>query len=114
MDIKVTGIELLDEKEKETFNKISNEFSNKIKRKIKNDFSLKFFIKEHSKGGKTKKFSIDVEAISFPHLLKSTAYDWDFAKALRKALEKIITEAEHKFHASEQGRESGLKKNRNF
>ena len=104
MDIKITGIELLGEREREILNKLSNEFSNKIKRKIKDDFYLKVFIKEHSKGGKTKKYSIDLEVVSSHHILKSTAYDWDFAKALHKSLNKILNEAEHKFHASEQGR----------
>lgn len=100
--IEIKGVELLDDKEKETANQLLNEYYPKIKIKLKNILSLKAHIKEYHKEGKRKKYSIHVEAIAPAKIFEASAFDWDFARTLHKAMNKIMNEIEHRLHISNQ------------
>ena len=100
--IQVKGMESLDEQEKRTANKLFDEYYTKIQRKIKNSLSLKIYIKEYNKDGKRKKYSINAEAISSGKVFKANSYDWNFAATIHQVFNKILTQAEHEFHTSDQ------------
>lgn len=95
--IEINNQEILNDKEREIADKLVKEYYQKIQRKIKNITSLKIYIKEYGKEGKGKKYSIDVGVVSPGDIFKAKAFDWDFARALHKVLNKIINEIEHKF-----------------
>ncbi len=101
-EVEIKGIEILDEKEKETADRILNDYFPKIQRAVKNPVSLKLHIKEYKKEGKGKKYSISLEAGFSGKKLSSNSWDWDLARAIHKALIKIENEIEHRFHPSEQ------------
>lgn len=102
-EIKVNGIELLDEKEKEAATRLLNEYIPKIERLLKKEFVLEVYFKEHEKDGKRKKYSIDAKAVSSTNVIFSVSgFDWDFARTLHKVMNKLQTEIEHRFHSSDQ------------
>jgi len=101
-NIQVKGIELLDEQENKTANKLFEEYYTKIQRKIKNSLSLKIHIKEYNKEGKRKKYSINAEAISSGAVFKANSHDWTFSATVHEVFNKILTQIEHKFHSSDQ------------
>ncbi len=102
-EVEIKGLELLDEKEQETAERVLKDYYPKIQRTVKTPLSLKVHIKEYKKEGKGKKYSINAEArFSGIKLLSSSSWDWDLARAIHKALIKLETEIEHKFHVSEQ------------
>jgi len=102
-NIEITNIELLDEKEKNTAEKLFQEYYNKIQRQIKNkEAILKVDIEEYSKGGKRKKYDIAVKIEFATNVFRSKAFDWNFSRAVHKVMNKIIGEIEHKLHVSEQ------------
>lgn len=101
--IEISGIELLNEEEKEIVDKLFSEKYKKIQRMIKNDISLKINIKEYKKEGKRKKYSIDVGVFSsFKKIFKANAFDWELARTIHKVLNKLTNEIEHQLHISEQ------------
>ena len=101
-EIQVKGIENLDEKEKATLDKISSDCFKKIKRKF-NDLSLKIHIKQYNVEGKRKKYSINVDALSSGKaLFKANSFGWNLSIVLHDVFNKISTQAEHKFHFSDQ------------
>ena len=102
-NIEITNIELLDEKEKNIAEKLFQEYYNKIQRQIKNkEAVLKIDIEVYNKGGKRKKYDIAIKIEFATNVFKAKAFDWDFARAVHKVMEKLVTEIEHKFHVSEQ------------
>ena len=101
-NIQIKGMESLGEEEKKKANKIFEDYYKKIQRKLKNDLSLKIYIKEYNKEGKRKKYSINAEAISSKKIFKANSYDWDFSVAVHDVFNKILTQAEHEFHLSDQ------------
>ncbi len=103
MPIKISHEEeKLDEKEKLELDKLSKEYYEKIKRELKKDFLLDIQVKVYDKGGK-KKYSLNVKAEN-SIVFKSNSYDWNLAKAVHKAFNKIMSEIEHKFHVSNQNK----------
>ena len=100
--IQVKGIELLDEKEKKIADKLFDEYYTKVQRKIKNLTSLKIHIKEYNKDGKRKKYSINAETVSSGKTFKANSYDWNFAATIHDVFNKILTQAEHAYHTSDQ------------
>src|SRR4030043_103202 len=100
-NIEVINIEILNEEERAIADKLLNEYYLKIQRLIKTPLSLKVHIKEYDKEGKKKKYSINIESIFSGKMLSSSSWDWDFARALHKAMKKIEEEIEHKFHTSD-------------
>lgn len=109
MPIKISHEEKkLDEKEKLELDKLVNEYYEKIKRELGEDFLLDMQVKVYSKCEKEgkcgkKKYSLNVK-VENSIVIKSNAYDWNLAKAVHKALNKIMSEIEHKFHVSEQNK----------
>lgn len=95
MPIKIQTKENLNEEEKETLDRLLNKYYEKIKRKVKKDVDVDLNLKIYEKGGK-KKYSINLKIVN-SMVFKSDADDWDFAKAVHKAFDKILREIEHKF-----------------
>jgi hypothetical protein len=100
--IQVKGIELLDEQEKKTADKLFGEYYIKLQRKMKSTLSLKIYIKEYNKEGKRKKYSINLEAISSGKTFKANSFEWNLATTIHQVFEKILTQVEHEFHVSNQ------------
>lgn len=103
--ISVRGIENLSEEQKKLVDKLLEEYYNRIQRQLKNITSLEVYIKEYKivgKENKEKKFSIHIRVMSSTKNFEGDASDWDLAKTLHKALNKIMNEIEHRFHPSEQ------------
>ncbi len=92
------GLELLSENEKSVCTSIIEDSYLKLKRKLKNDISLVVHFKIYGKESRTKKFSINIKLISPAKVFESSTADWDLAKALHKALNKLMSEIEHTFH----------------
>jgi ribosome-associated translation inhibitor RaiA len=101
-DIEIIGVKLLTEKQKEIADIILNEYHKKIQRLIKNPLLLKVHIKEYDKDGKKSKYSINTEAIFAGKMIESSSWDYDFARAIHKAMKKIESEMEKKFKVSKQ------------
>ncbi len=102
MAVEIIKAEILDEKERETADRLIDEYYSKIQRMLKNDFLLKIHFKEYDKEGKKKKYSINAEAIFSGKMINSSSWDWDLARAIHKSMRKIENEIEKKFHISEQ------------
>lgn len=102
MAVEMTKVEILDEKEKETANRLIGEYYSKIQRMLKTDILLKIHFKEYDKDGKKKKYSINVDAIFSGKMINSNSWDYDLARAIHKSMKKIENEIEKKFHTSEQ------------
>jgi len=98
----ITNIEILNEKERKIAKKLFDEYYIKIQRLIKKPFSLKVYIREHEKEGQRRKLSINFELVYPGKMFKVKAFDWDLARAIHKALNKLMNEIEHKLHVSEQ------------
>lgn len=100
--IEVVGINNLTEEEKKIANNLLKEYIPKIERLVKNDILIKMHVKEYKKDGKGKKYSLHFEVIFSGTMLHSDAWDYDLSRTIHKAMKKIESEAEHKFHSSEQ------------
>ncbi len=107
-EIEFEGAEELNESERFQLDKIAESYLNKIRRKIKNDFLLRIKLKEYHRDGKkdkAHKFSIKAQIKTSTIGIDSEAHDWDLNRTLHAALDKLLSEIEHRFHVSEQGRE---------
>lgn len=104
--IQITGIDELDDNEKIIANKLVNEYYDKIQREIKNITSLTVHIKQHSKGGKIKKFDIRVKAIAPTRIFEAQESDWDFARTLHRVFKNIEREIVHQLHSDNQHNKS--------
>ncbi len=102
MEIETTGLDLLGKDEKGKVKMLLNEYYSKIQRLIKNDLTLKIDLKEYKKEGKAKKYVINTEAILSGKIFNSEGWSWDLERAVHRAMKKIETEIEHKYHVSEQ------------
>jgi ribosome-associated translation inhibitor RaiA len=100
--IEFVGTELLGEKDRETANTLLNEYYPKIKRMLKNEISLRVHLKEANVMGKKIRYTLNAKVIAPTQILETSATDWDLARTIHKAMEKIETEIEHKFKVSEQ------------
>jgi len=111
----IKGIENLNDYEKAEANRILNDSLGKIARKIKNEFALKVVVKEYSRNplDKTdvrKKYSINAEVLSATNKFVASTVDWDLNRALHKAVAKLLAEIEKRFHTSEQGKATCVRK----
>jgi hypothetical protein len=111
--IHAKGVEELTEKETQLVNRLLNEYYVRIQRQLKNFTSMEFHVKEYEKAGKgrqkmeesekkkKKKFSIHIR-IDANKVFESDYADWDLARAIHKALNKLMNQIEHEFHVSDQ------------
>jgi hypothetical protein len=100
--VKIENIELLTPEERKITEELVKEYYIKIKRKLKNSITLKLYFKEHKKEGKGRKISINAEVTSSTIMFRANAWDWDLARTVHKVMNKILSETEHRFKASEQ------------
>jgi len=106
--LETIGFNVLNEKDKRDFQKLFEEYSKKIQHKIKGIELIKIHLKEHNYEGniadKNKKFSIHVKVIGPMKSIEADAFDWDFKRTIHKVFKKMIEEAEHASHSSNQNK----------
>lgn len=103
--IQIKGIDVLNVQEKLRANQLINEYYPKIQRMLKNVTSVFIDFKEYEKAGKKskkKKYSINVKVMAPTQIFESNASDWDFARTIHKAMNKVENEIEKKLRVSEQ------------
>jgi len=96
--IKIIGIKDLDDSEVGTVNRLAREYYGKIQRAIKNVTSVVMHIKTYNVTGKRKQYEIKVKVMAPTKSFDSKAAEWDLAKALHLAFNKIERMIEHRFH----------------
>ncbi len=96
--IKIIGIKELDDKEVKTVNRLAKEYYNKIQRAIKNITSIVMHVKTYNVTGKRKQYEINVKVMAPTKSFDSKATDWELAKALHMAFNKVERMIEHRFH----------------
>ena len=103
--IQYKGLDNINDEQRVVLDKLSAEYYDKIKRSICNDnCSIVVHLKKHDskEGGsgkekKNAKFSVCVRTIAPTKIFESSAFDWDFTKALHKAFEEMQQEILHYF-----------------
>ncbi|VVB78217.1 Uncharacterised protein [uncultured archaeon] len=107
MNIKIIG---LDEKDKtEEVENLINKDCEKLERKIGEETSLEINIKKYGKV-KTNEFEISARLFCFEKAKSSKQFfeanvtERDLVKGIRKIIEKLNTEIEHKMHLSDRRR----------
>jgi len=123
--INISGIDILDEKKKQIFNRLLNEYYPRIYRQIKNITVFEGNIKAYekvapSKGegpdggdkvrakgvfvkkGKDKKYSFSLKVVNPAGVFKADYADWDFTRVIHKVLNKMMNEIEGKLHSSDK------------
>ena len=96
--IKIIGIKELDDSEVEIVNRLAKEYYNKIQRAIKNITSFVIHVKSYEKTGNRKKYSVSLKVVAPTRTFDSKAADWELAKALHMAFNKVERMIEHRFH----------------
>ena len=96
--IKIIGIKELDDSEVGTVNRLAKEYYGKIQRAIKNVTSVVMHVKTYNVTGKRKQYEIKVKVMAPTKSFDSKAADWELAKALHLAFNKIERMIEHRFH----------------
>jgi len=96
--IKIIGIKELDDSEVGTVNRLAKEYYGKIQRAIKNVTSVVMHVKTYNVTGKRKQYEIKVKVMAPTKSFDSKAVDWELAKALHLAFNKIERMIEHRFH----------------
>ncbi len=97
-EIKIIGIKELDDSEVDTVNRLAKEYYSKIQRAIKNITSLVIHLKTYNVTGKRKQYEINIKVVAPTKTFDSKAVEWDFAKALHTAFNKVERMIEHRFH----------------
>jgi hypothetical protein len=109
--IDAKGIKLT-EKEMWELEKLSSEYDAKIARNLKQDSEdvlINIHMKAHEKEGKRQKYHAHVEVKATTDF-GALGEDWDIAAAMHKAMNKILSEIEHRFHVSDQNKRNWNKK----
>jgi len=121
--INIAGIDILDERKKQVFNRLLNEYYPRIFRQIKNITIFEGKIKAYEKvapskktgdtskkrkkgifvkKGKDKKYSFSLKVVSPAGVFKADYADWDFTRVIHKVLNKMMNEIEGKLHSSDK------------
>lgn len=95
MAIYYTGLKQLSILNQSRVKSIIEKEHTKFSHKIKGN--LKVQIKEYTKGGKKKKYSIHIRAEGPGKLTGTEASDWDLRRATHKAVKNIQKTIEHKY-----------------
>ncbi len=94
----ISGIDLLNDSEKNSIQQIINSELEKLNKKFNNIFSFYLHIKEHKKEKSKPKYSFHSKTIINGHNIETDSYGWDHRKSLRELFDKIENEINHKFH----------------
>ncbi|MBS3136849.1 HPF/RaiA family ribosome-associated protein [Candidatus Woesearchaeota archaeon] len=96
--IQYVGLDQLDDKERETLNKLSTEYHPKVKRLLHNNTSLTIHIKKlrnNSKNEKKRhKYSITVKTVSPTKPFRAASNDWNLNTAIHDAFMNLEKELE--------------------
>ena len=102
--IEKAGFDILNEVEKNSFDRLSSDYMQKIEMKLKNISSLKVHFKEHHVEGSRKKYSLHAKIILPGKFFEASADDWDFARTVHQLFKKIEEEIENRFRPSDQNK----------
>lgn len=105
-----TNLKLLNVLEQKILKEIVEKEVPGIEQLIKNEVSFKVNIKEYSKEGKRKKYSIHFEAISTGKKFATEAFDWDLKKAIHKAFYNLANEIKSSLKTERKGWVKRIKK----
>jgi len=95
-EIKYIGLEEITPGEKAALDELSTEYFQKLKYVTKANTTVAIHIKAHEKEGNQRKFSIHAKAECPGHHFESTkAVDWDFRRAVHKAFNDLLRQAEN-------------------
>ena len=89
------GFELLNEEEKNIFEKVLKDYMYKIEGKVKNISSVKIHLKEGHIEGKRKRYDLHVKIIVPKRNFEASASDWDFSVTLHQVFKRIEEEIEN-------------------
>ena len=111
MPIQINTKQSLNEEEKKTLDRLLNEYYEKIKRELKKEIVVNLNLKIYEKGGKGgkdkdgkgRKYSLNLKIVNSV-VFKSDSDDYDLAKAIHKAFNKVMSEIEHRLHVSNQNK----------
>jgi ribosome-associated translation inhibitor RaiA len=107
--IQLNGIEPLTENEKKEVNSIVEKAAEKFDRELNNDFLLKIALKQSGavkdNPAKKKKYSVHAE-LSGAMMFEASAEEWDLKKVLHMVIGKLDYEIEHKYHSTNQHKNS--------
>jgi hypothetical protein len=104
MEIRTKGLEVLKEGEKRDVEELSRKYCQKIGRKLRGISSIIVHLKEYSRLGLRKKYSIHARVVYSGKSLEADAFDWDLRRTIHKLFRKVEEELEHKFHLSDKGK----------
>lgn len=98
MITQISGIDLLTDSEKNSFQNLINFELEKLGKKFKNISSFYLHIKEHQKEKSSPKYSFHSKIIINGTNIETDSFGWDHRKSLRELFNKIENEINHKFH----------------
>lgn len=91
------GAEYLDLDDKLVLDKLTNEYYEKVNKHLGNEpEEFKVYLKCHKKEGNTKRFNIEVRFLSGKFRFETDADEWNLVDAIHRAMEKLMSEIEHK------------------
>ncbi len=100
MALKLTcgkGTENLSSDDKLVLDKLTREYSQKINRHLGGEAELfDVHLKCHKKEGNTKRYSIEIKLFSGKFRFETNADEYKLADAIHRAMDKLMSEIEHK------------------
>lgn len=100
--IQYIGIQDFTEGEQIIIKQESEDFYEKISSFIEDVYKLTVHLKDHSKGGKTKKYELDARVTVISKVFESSATEFDLKKVLNKGFEELENELKHKLRIGSQ------------
>ena len=91
------GAEYLDLDDKLVLDKLTNEYYKKVNKHLGSEPEVfKIYLKCHKKQGNTKRYNIEVRFLLGKFRFETDADEWKLADAIHRAMEKLMSEIEHK------------------
>ncbi len=91
------GAEYLDSDDKLILDKLTGEYYEKINRHIGSEpVVFEIYLKCHKKEGNTKRYNIEVRFLSGKFRFDTDSDEWKLSDAIHRAMDKLMSEIEHK------------------
>jgi hypothetical protein len=94
--------EFLDDVQQDLVSELFVNFYPKVKRMLNNEVSFEVSFKMHKQLGARKKFAIRFRVVAPTDIFEVSAADWDLARTVHKACNKMSTEIEGRLHVSDR------------
>jgi hypothetical protein len=110
--IQYVGVKDLSDEERGIVNRLTSDYFDKVKRAFSDLSKLVVHIKSYAGGGKRKKFSMHLRALSPLGIIESCkTHDWDLPRVLHKSFNDVLGQIDH-FLRKTESKNSWKKKNR--